>query len=105
VTDTLPRLRPGAREMTPEERAELRKRQQALEAASSDWLSSLHAGAKRHLCEYVAGLADGGVPFTRMARTMGVTTQRVHQQAVAGRMTRPHGGACGCETCTVARRG
>lgn len=79
------RLRPGMRELTAEEGCELVRRQRALEEASEAWLSDAHRAARQRLCEQVAQLADDRVPLSQLAGVMGVTKQRAHQQAAAGR--------------------
>lgn len=79
------RLRPGMRDLTLEERGELRRRQQMLEQATTAWLSPSHRYAREALCTYVAQLADDRVPLSQLADTMGVRKQRAHQQAQAGR--------------------
>lgn len=79
------RLRPGMRNLTPEEARELVARQRALEEAAEVWLSPAHREARAQLCAYVAQLADDRVPLSQLADTMGVRKQRAHQQAQAGR--------------------
>lgn len=79
------RLRPGMRNLTPEEARELVARQRALEDASEAWLSEQHRQARAQLCGYVAALADDQVPLSQIGDAMGVRKQRAHQQAQAGR--------------------
>lgn len=81
----VPRLRPGQRELTPEEARELRRRQRALEEAAEAWLSPAHREATARLQVYAAKLADDHVPLSRLGETMGVRKQRAHQQVQAGR--------------------
>lgn len=80
------RLRPGMRDLAPEEARRLVGLQRGLEDASEAWLSTSHGAARRQLCEYVAQLADDRVPLSQLAGAMGVTKQRAHQQAAAGRV-------------------
>ena len=78
------------RDLTADERTDLRRQQQALEDASSEaWLSLEHREARRALAARVAALADDGVALSDLGGAMGVSKQRAHQLARVGRLPVP----------------
>lgn len=78
-----PRLRPGARELTSQEAAELRRLHSVMQALP--WMAADKARALDQLAAEVTRLHDDRVPLSHLGLALGVTRQRAHQLLDRGR--------------------
>lgn len=78
-------LRRGKRELRPRELEALQRKHANLEAAVATygWRSREHDRARRQLGDYLAQLADAGVPHSRLADALGSHKSRPGQLMAA----------------------